>query len=149
MKVKLITPTKNTKTGGDMWRVQFEEDAKSMWLGFEPTFGVGSIIDDDKIQVSSTGKSWIFKKKEEAGTSTPAPKTEPKKSYGKTPEEQNSIERQVDKKVTAEIYGYHVDKATPFDRALLNNIFTVVRGLGKDLVEEAKKEYGAVEVDNA
>ena len=145
MKVTAITPQKNTKTGGDMWRVQFEEDSKSMWLGFAPSFTVGDTIDDAKIQVSSTGKSWVFKKKEES-TSTETPRVEPKKSYGKTPEEQASIERQVDKYVTADIYGSHIEKGVPFNKKLLDEIFKAVRGLGKDLVEEAKK-LGAVEKD--
>lgn len=143
MKVTTITPTKNTQTGGDMWRVQFEEDTKSMWLGFAPTFTAGDTIDDAKIQVSSTGKSWVFKKKEASTTdSSKVPKT-----YGKTPEEQASIERQVDKKITAELYGYHIDKGVPFNKELLGTIYKAVRGLGA-LVEEAKK-LGAKEVDNA
>jgi hypothetical protein len=143
MKVTAITPTKNTKTGGDMWRVQFEEDTKSMWLGFAPTFTAGDTIDDAKIQVSSTGKSWVFRKKEESTSTTPeTPKTASSKTYGKTPEEQASIERQVDKKVSAEIYGYHIERGVPFQGQLLSQIYKAVRGLGKDLVEAIKKEGG-------
>ena len=81
------------------------------------------------------------------GTALVAPKSSQgggARSYGKTPEEQASIERQVDKKITGEIYGYHIEKGVPFNKKLLDEIFKAVRGLGKDLVEEAKK-MGAVD----
>ena len=87
MKVTAITPSKNSKTGLYMWRVQFEEDSKSMWLGFAPSFTVGHILDNDKIQVSSTGKSWVFRKKEETPKEAVPPSGEKpqavKQAYGK------------------------------------------------------------------
>ena len=141
MKVKSITPLKD-KEDKDLWRVNFEEDKRSMWLGFAPKFTAGDTIDDDKIQESSTGKSWIFKKKGEAKTEV---KSEPKRSYGKTPEEQASIEHQVDKKVTSEIYCCHIEKGVPFNKKLLDEIFRAVQSLGRSVAEVAKEEYGAVE----
>jgi len=146
MKVKLITPLHDDSKNQDLWRVDFEEDSKPMWTSFAPSFTVGHTIDDEKLQPSRKGTSWVFKKKSTA-TATEVPKSASPRTYGKTPEEQASIERQVDKKITGEIYGYHIEKGVPFNKKLLEEIFRAVRGLGA-LLEEAKK-LGAVEVDNA
>jgi len=75
MKVKLITPLQD-KEGKDVWRIDFEESDKAMWAGFSPSFSVGHIIDDDKLQPSKSGKSWIFKRKQQTET-TPQPLVSP------------------------------------------------------------------------
>lgn len=67
------------------------------------------------------------------------------KPSGKSPEEQASIERQVDKKNAVEIYCHVTEQGTPFDAEQLRKIFKACRALALDIVEEAKKGYGAVE----
>ena len=142
MKVKQITPLKD-KENKDIWRIDFEEDDKPMWTSFKPSFSVGNTIDDDKLQPSRKGTSWVFKRT----IKTEPSKSEPRKSYGRPPEEIASIELQTDKKITAEIYGYHVDKSNPFQENLLKQIFKAVRGLGKNLLVEEAKKVGAIEKD--
>ena len=143
MKVKSITPSKD-RDQKDVWIVNFEEDSRSMWCPFLPSFSVGHIFEADKLQLSSTGKSWIFKKKQVA--STEPPKSEPRKSYGKTPEEQASIERQVDKKNAVELYCHTTDAGIVLNEAYLVKCYNAAHSLGRNpAVEVAKKEYGAVE----
>ena len=89
MKVKLITPLHDDAKNQDLWRVDFEEDSKPMWVSFAPTFSVGSVIDDAKLQPSRKGTSWVFKKRDAVSPSGEKPKSETRKSYGKSQDEED------------------------------------------------------------
>ena len=126
--------------------VKFQSTSKDI-AGVITQAGVGSKVE---LEYTTTVKGDFTNRKVaqvyREGRAQVAPKIPGStRSYGKTPEEQASIERQVDKYVTATIYGDHIEKGVPFNEKLMRQIFKVVESLGKSVVETAKKDYGAVD----
>ena len=114
MKVKSISKLQG-KDGKDLWKIDFEEDSKPMWASFQPNFDEGHIIDDDKLQPSRKGTSWVFKK-------TTEPKQE--KRYAKNDDD---IMLQVALKVTIELEKHH----NPPNGNLDESVHRVMQGTQK------------------
>jgi len=122
MKVRQITPLKD-KEGKDLWRIDFEGDDKAMWTGFSPTFSVGHTIEDDKIQLSKSGKSWIYKKKDSGATPT-----DPKREW--KPKNDDDILLSVAFKGATECEGYwYVPEGKEQTKRLLENTAVLFAGL--------------------
>ena len=138
MKVTQIRDYNRKSDNKQYWRIDFEGVEKCCLMFNEPKFKVGDELPDKNFKLTKNGEYYIWVGDGEA-------KSYPRRSYGKTPEEQESIERQVDKKITSEIYRHHVSPEVPFDKKQLTEIYNACHSLGRTLVDTAKKEYGAVE----
>ena len=146
MIVKQITPLQDKVSGKDIWRVEFEGDTKLMWLGFSPSFSAGSEIEDSKLQLSKSGKCWIFKRRQETKPSVSSKKTT-EKSYTADPQKIESIEFQNARNNAVTLYCQVTKQGDEFDNALLTKLYKACETLGKDVISVAKKEYHAVEAD--
>ena len=152
MKVVNIEELKKTD-GSSYWQVTLPKKdgtpSKSPLVEWEkPTYNIGDELPYQVILMKPETERWYYKRREEATTQPKtgdAIKDTGRKFYGKTPEEQASIERQVDKKIAAELYRHHVSSETPFDKAELVKIYNACHSLGKNPVVEEAKKMGAVE----
>ena len=90
----------------------------------QPNYNIGDSLPFEVTLIKPDKGNWYYKRK-----GTPSQVSSPKEATRKpyrSPEESNAIERQVDKKVAAELYGYHMEKGTPFNAVLYNEIYKVV-----------------------
>ena len=144
MKVKAITPLKD-KEDKDLWRIDFEEDSRAMWMSVQPTFSVGYEIDDDKLEHSKSGKSWVFKRKKD----TPS-KQEPKKNnYGKYSERDSEVEssKRLALMEANRLYLHHIDGKAPINYEEHTKLYNhCAKLLGVDRLVEEIKNMGGVEM---
>jgi len=134
--------------GSPRWVISLQDKKVTLAVREEPTYKIGDMLPFEIELIKPEKGRWYYKRRgitTQASRSAEAPKSESRKSYGKSPEEQESIERQVDKKMAAEIYCHVTEAGAEFDKSKLFEIYRACHTLPKSsLVEEAKK-MGAVE----
>jgi hypothetical protein len=138
MKVIKITSRNRKKDGKQYWDIALEGSEIPLLMFTQPEFKEGVELDKDSLQVSRDGKYYML------ATQSKSSENRPQKSYGKSPEETASIERQVRIKATVEVYNHCTEENTPFDKEIFNEIYNTCRTImNKDgLVGEAEKLGG-------
>lgn len=139
MKVLEIKDFKRKSDNKPYWRVELEGSEIPLLSFSKPEFAIGTEIDVGNLKASKDGKYYTLIRPKEEGTTT-------RKSYGKSPEEMESIERQVDKKIASELYRHHISPDVPFDKAELTKIYNACHSLGKNPIVEEAKKMGAEEI---
>jgi len=144
MKVENIEELQSTTDGKPYWIISFEGKKMTFTDWDKPIYAEGDELPFGLELMKPAGKKWYWKKKETSRSVIKA-ESKPKTSYTASPEKIESIEYQNSRNIAAQIYCHVTEPGAPFDAEQLHKIFRACQSLGKDLIETAKKEYGAVE----
>ena len=138
--------------GGDgqpLWVTYFEGKKLTFSEKTEPTWKKGEQLPFKVKVVNPPGKPWYYMRSEDTGATANVkpPQTQKKegKSYTADPQKIESIEYQNSRNVAVQLYCHVTEPGTPFDRDMLMEVFRACQALGADVVDVAKKAYGAVE----
>lgn len=140
--MKVLNIEKTPTTDGFLWLVQLaKKDGTPSKVPLrettEPTYKVGDEIYSSNVELIKPEQGdWYYKRKE--GATQPS-RGRPEKSYGKSPEEQESIKRQSARRDAVELYKHTTESGVPFNRNHFEQLFGIMLLLSDPVIAEAEK----------
>ena len=149
--MKVLKIEKTPTTDGFIWVVQLgKQDGTPSKVPLrettEPTYSVGYEIYNNKLELvkPEDGSDWYWKWKEGSSPASQTYTKRPleKRTYSKSPEEQESIKRQSARRDATELYKHTTDQSVPFNREHFEELFGIMLQLGDPIISEAIKLGG-------